>query len=92
LIAALGRYRPLALPHLRIEDLRRTSVPSETLRLCGLADDLGGDLGVGLVRWAEDDERQQVWTGIAPLNLARLRLGMPLADFGDVPGPFNLAC
>ena len=91
LIAALGQYRPLSLPFLRIEDLRRSTVPLAALRLCGLTDDLGNDVGLGLVRWPGHEERQQVWTGLAPTNLVRLRLGIPLADFGDVPGAFNHA-
>ena len=92
MIAALGQYRPLSLRFLRIEDLSRSTVPPAAVRLCGLADDLGDDVGLGLVRWAGHEERQQVWTGFAPTNLARLKLGIPRADFGDVPGPFNRAC
>lgn len=91
LLDALGRYGRLSLPLLRVEDLRRTAVPHPDLRLCGLANDHGEDVGLGLVRWTDYADRREVWAGPAPWNVARLRLGMPLAEFGEVPGPFNQA-
>ena len=86
LLQALGDLRPLALPDLLAEDLRRVPVPLGAVRLCGLADDRGEDVGLGLALWAEEVERHEVRTGLALERLHRLRLGMPLSEFGDLPG------
>jgi polynucleotide 5'-hydroxyl-kinase GRC3/NOL9 len=89
LLAALGDCRPMSLPHLFIEDLHRSPPPHDALRLCGLADATGEDRAVGLVRWSEYLDRQEVWTGLLDFRPDRMRLGMSLADFGTVPGPFQ---
>lgn len=88
-MAALGDCRPASLPHLAIEDLHRSPPPTGALRLCGLADATGQDRAVGLVRWSEYLDRQEVWTGLLDFRPERMRLGMSLADFGTVPGPFQ---
>ena len=86
LLEALGVRCRLSSPDLLVEDLRRVPVPPDALRLCGLADKRGEDVGLGLVRWADQIEDRLVWTGLVPERLHRLRLGMPLSEFGDLPG------
>jgi hypothetical protein len=71
-----------------IEDLHRSPPPPETLRLCALADGAGEDRTLGLVRWSDYLDRHEVWTGLLDFPPHRMRLGMNLADFGAVPGPF----
>jgi polynucleotide 5'-hydroxyl-kinase GRC3/NOL9 len=88
LIEALGVHRPFSLPDVLVEELRRAPVPPGAVRLCGLADDRGEDVGLGLVRWAMEGECHQIWTALAPEGRHRLRLGMPLSEFGDLPGAF----
>jgi hypothetical protein len=61
-------------------------VPQDALRLCGLADERGQDIGLGLVRRADPVDHCVVWTGLAPKRVRRLRLGMPLSEFGDLTG------
>src|SRR5690606_6412515 len=89
LLAALGECRPVALPGLVVEDLHRSPRPPDTLRLGGLADASGEDRALVLVRWSDYLERAEVWSGAIDFTPQRLRLGMKLADFGDVPGPFQ---
>jgi polynucleotide 5'-hydroxyl-kinase GRC3/NOL9 len=86
LLEALGASCLVSSPNLLVEDLRRGPMPLDALRLCGLADDRGEDVGVGLVRWPDQVERRVLWTGLAPERLRRLRIGMPLAEFGRLPG------
>jgi polynucleotide 5'-hydroxyl-kinase GRC3/NOL9 len=91
LMAALGECRPVALPGLVIEDLHRSPPPPDTLRLGGLADASGEDRALALVRWSDYLQRAEIWVGPIGFTPHRLRLGMKLADFGDVPGPFMKA-
>jgi polynucleotide 5'-hydroxyl-kinase GRC3/NOL9 len=86
LLEALGARCRLSSPDLLVEELRRVPVAPDALRLCGLADERGEDVGLGLVRWADQVEHRVVWTGLAPERLHRLRLGMPVSEFGDLPG------
>jgi polynucleotide 5'-hydroxyl-kinase GRC3/NOL9 len=89
LLAALGECRPVQLPGLVTEDLHRSPPPPDTLRLCGLADASGEDRALALVRWSDYIDRGEVWTGPTGFTPHRLRLGMRLSDFGEVPGPFR---
>jgi polynucleotide 5'-hydroxyl-kinase GRC3/NOL9 len=89
LLAALGDCRPLSLPDLLVEDLHRSPPSPGTLRLCALADPTGDDRALGLVRWSDYLDRHEVWTGRLEFQPHRMRLGMTLADFGAVPGPFQ---
>ncbi len=89
LLAALGECRPVSLPGLVAEDLLRSPPAGDTLRLCGLADETGEDRSLGLVWWFDYLERQEVWTGLVGFQPHRIRVGMKLAEFGEVPGPFK---
>jgi polynucleotide 5'-hydroxyl-kinase GRC3/NOL9 len=89
LLKALGVRCRLPSPDLQVEDLRRGPVPPDALRLCGLADERGEDVGLGLVRWTDRVEHRVVWTGLAPQRLHRIRLGMPLAEFGNLCGAIS---
>jgi hypothetical protein len=40
---------------------------------------------LGLVRWDDQIEDRVVWTSLVPERLHRLKLGMPLSEFGDLP-------
>lgn len=89
LLAALRSCQPTALPGLIVEDLHRSPSSPSDLRLCGLADAFGEDRALGLVRWSDYQARQEVWTSLEGFTPHRLRLGMGLAEFGPVPGPFH---
>lgn len=83
LSTALGHGRTIVVPGLVVEELRHRPPPADQLRLCSLADAMGAERGIGLVRLADHFTRQEVWTSLDPIGLFRLRVGMPLHELRE---------
>lgn len=74
--AALRGARLTRLTAVVQEELHPQPPPPGAVRLCGLADADGEDLGLGLVRSGASGEPVAVLTAVEPAPVRRLRLGM----------------
>lgn len=61
-----------------VEELRREPAPAGEVRLCGLSDAGGEDLGLGLVQLGEAGSDPWVHTAVPMGQVWRARLGMPV--------------
>ncbi len=76
---ALKGARELTLSGVPVDDLTppRDPLAPGLRRLCGLADENGEDLGIGLVSADTLEHQPKVLTAVDPARVRRLRVGMP---------------
>ncbi|HEX2560789.1 Clp1/GlmU family protein [Phenylobacterium sp.] len=85
--AALAGAPEQVLAPTAVERMTRDAPFPEDLRLVGLADAFGEDVGVGLARWPAEGEPWRVRTFVDPARVWRLRIGMALPAETEFPGP-----